>query len=181
MAPRVLPAFLLLLLLVAFQPVAVAARKRSVVFYQDPPTMDTVVTGNLKLYIYHAVLRTVKDGPIVGRLYGQTQFDEALFVGAQIETRARNLVFEFTGDAGAGFNKKIVPLGQVTASGVVSYADDSFFLQVGRPVTVPVTGGSHGWYKATGQVTSTRLDAAGAHTHHFEIEHSTYKPRKQQA
>ena len=127
--------------------------------------------------MYHAVLRTVKDGPIIGRLYGQTQFNEALFVNAEIETRARNLVFEFVGD-----NKKLVPQGQVTANGVVSYVDDSFFLQVGRPVTVPVTGGSMGWYKATGQVTSTLLDDAGAHTHHFEVQHSRYKPpRKQQA
>lgn len=164
----------------ALQPAAVLAKKRSVVIYQDPPTMDTVVTGNLKLYMYHAVLRTAKDGPIVGRLYGQTQFNEALFVGAQIETRARNLVFEFIGDA-AGSHKKLVPQGQVTANGVVSYVDDSFFLQVGRPVTVPVTGGSLGWFKATGQVTSTRLDNAGAHTHQFEVEHSTFKlPRKQQ-
>eukprot|EP00624_Nannochloropsis_granulata_P004162 evm.model.NODE_3093_length_2377_cov_12.354649.1 len=89
---RILPVFPFLLL-VAFQPAAVLAKKRSVVVYQDPPTMDTVVTGDLKIYMYHAVLRTVKDGPIIGRLYGQTQFNEALFVNAEIETRARNLVF----------------------------------------------------------------------------------------
>ena len=111
----------------------------------------------------------------MGRLYGQAQYDEALFVNAQIETRTRNLVFEFVGD-----NKKLVPQEQVTASGVVSYEDDAA-LQVGRPVTMPVTGGSMGWYKATGQLTTTRLDDAGAQTHHFEIEHSTFKPpRKQQ-
>ena len=42
---RIIP--VLLLLLVAFQPAAVLAKKRSVVIYQDPPTMNPVITGNL--------------------------------------------------------------------------------------------------------------------------------------
>lgn len=88
-----------------------------------------------------------------------------------METRARNLVFEFNGST----SHKTAPRGLVTANGVVSYADDSFFLQVGTPVTVPVTGGSLGWYAATGQVTSTRLNPDGEHSHTFEVQYSVYK------
>lgn len=90
-----------------------------------------------------------------------------------METRTRQLVFEFTGSA----KDKVAPLGQVTASGVVSYTDNSFFLQAGRPVTIPVTGGSQGWFGASGQVTSTRLNDAGEHTHTFEITASNRKSK----
>lgn len=163
-----LAVLLLLVLAVA------AAKKRTVTFHQDPPQMDTVTNGNFKMYQWWATLRTVKDGPIIGRAYGQTSFNEALFVGAAIEARTRTLAFEFIGAP----KDKVAPLGQVTANGVVSYANDSFFLEVGRPVTVPVTGGSLGWYGATGQVTSVRLNAQGEHTHTFEIITSNYKPSR---
>ncbi len=43
---------------------------------------DTIVDGDLKVYQYFAALRMAEGGPAVGTLYGQTSFNEALFVGA---------------------------------------------------------------------------------------------------
>lgn len=43
-------------------------------------------------------------------------------------------------------------------------------------MVVPVTGGSLGWYGATGQVTSTRLNAQNEHEHTFDVRILNYKP-----
>lgn len=90
-----------------------------------------------------------------------------------METRSRALVFEFDGNPAV----KKVPKGQVTAAGVVTYANDSFFLELNKPVTVPVTGGSLGWYAATGQVTTVKLDANGEHSHTFDIRYFNHKSK----
>lgn len=73
-------AVLLLLLAV---PAPVAAKKRTVTFFQDPPTMDTEsISGNIMIYQYFATLRTMKGGPIVGTLHGQTSYNEELDAAA---------------------------------------------------------------------------------------------------
>lgn len=74
-----------LLLILGFGPApaaAVAMKKRTVTFFQDPPVINTIIDGNLTVYQYYADLRTAKGGPLVGRLYGQTNFNEALFANA---------------------------------------------------------------------------------------------------
>jgi hypothetical protein len=67
---------------------------------------------------------------------------------------------------------------QVTSSGIVVYDDASFFLQTGVPVVMAVTGGSLGWYGATGQLTTIRQNAQGDHTQTLDITYSNYKPGK---
>ena len=88
--------------------------------------------------------------------------------------RAVRLVYNFTGSA---FNK-IAPLGQVTANGVAGpFLNDSFFRQLAVPRTYSVTGGTFGWFGATGQVTITRLNDQNEHSHMFEALYSKYKPK----
>ncbi len=94
------------------------------------------------------------------------------------EARARTLVFDFFGNVSTKPKAKTVPKGQVTASGVIVYNDDDFFLETGVPMVMPVTGGSLGWYGATGQLTTVRLNAQGEHTQTLDITYSNHKSRK---
>jgi len=61
---------------------AAAAKKRTMTFFQDPPSISTIAQGDLIFYQYFATLRLAEGGPAVGTLYGQTSYNEALFVGA---------------------------------------------------------------------------------------------------
>lgn len=57
----------------------------------------------------------------------------------------------------------------MTSNGVVTYPANSPFLDL-APVTMAVTGGTGtDWFGATGQVTTERVNAAGAHTHTFQV------------
>lgn len=136
---------------------AVGMKKTLLSLYQDPPTIVNGTYGSFVFATYDAVLRSSKGGPIVGMLYGTTTVNKALDVNLNMDARDRHLTFDFG------------PKGQITAAGVVSYPADSAFLFVNDPTTMAVTGGTFDYFGATGQVTSQRLDATGAHTQTFQM------------
>jgi hypothetical protein len=87
--------------------------------------------------------------------------------------RAVRLVYDFLGSA----SDKFAPRGQVTASGISgSFSNaSSLFRQVGVAKTYSVTGGTYGWFGATGQVTVTRLNDKNEYSHMFELMYYKYK------
>lgn len=136
---------------------AVGMKKTLLSLYQDPPTIVNGTYDSYFYFTYDAVLRSSKGGPIVGTLYGTTTVNTVLDERSDLDARDRHLTFDFG------------PKGQITAAGVASYPANSAFLHVNDPTTMAVTGGTFDYFGATGQVTSQRLDATGAHTQTFQM------------
>lgn len=87
--------------------------------------------------------------------------------------RAVRLAYDFIGSD----SDKFAPRGQVAASGFSGpfLNASSLFRQVGAGKTYPVTGGTYGWFGATGQVTVTRLNDQNEYSHMFELMYYKYK------
>ncbi|GAB5036808.1 Hypothetical protein NocV09_05000090 [Nannochloropsis oceanica] len=149
--------FLIVFAVLTRQASAVRMKKTLLSLYQDPPTLVNGTYSSFVFATYEAVLRSSKDGPMVGTLFGTTIVNTVLDTSLQTDLRDRHLTFDFG------------PKGQITAAGIVSYPANTSFLNVDVPTTMAVTGGSFDYFGATGQVTSQRLDATGAHTQTFQI------------
>lgn len=164
-----------------------AAKKQTIVLYQEPPTIDTgIINDEYRYMVYQAVVRyNNAQGKVAGVLYGSTYAHDilnvvdvgtfyygmgssspwpflywsifALFHNIQEERRDRSLTFVL------GKN------GQITGKGVTVYPLDDQFLKNNKPVTIAITGGTEKYFAANGQVTSVKLNDDGNYMHTLQF------------
>lgn len=148
--------------IVLFGGVAVPAQATdnytTLVINQDAPKLTTtsfafgtdtefIVTFSAPL----SIAKTKKSGEIVGRL---TVLDIGGEQGTS-QTRYRDISF-------------LLPGGQIIAAGASEYVTSQIELQLSRPVTIAIIGGTGKYLGARGEVT-TRRNADGTYQHRVKL------------
>lgn len=150
---------------------ALGLRKRAVTVYTEMLRGDTATTDRHTIYSTYNIMRT-EAGVVVGTVFVQKTTSTSFYEGGPTQPRLRSLIFNFTG--GAGLDETI-PAGQVTVQGVATYPNDSMILAPGSLVSASVTGRTGGWYGATGQLVTLRLDGPTTSRQTFEIYYGKNK------
>lgn len=138
-----------------------------VTFYQDPPSLtpvDLLPLGKSHgdAYYFNATLRSAKEGPIIGELFGVLMVDKLSPLGSagketSMEQRLTYLVF--------AFNNKT---DQIVVGGVPDYPAQENQFMPNTPIVRAVLGGTNKYMGVRGQVVSTRNDN-GSYTHAFTL------------
>jgi hypothetical protein len=122
-----------------------------IIFYQDPPNLTAVDVPPLgksqgDAYYFNASLRSEKDGPVIGELFGVKTVDKlspSRTTGS--EQRLTFLIFTF--------NDKT---DQIVVAGVVDYPAQEYQFVPNKPVVRAVLSGTGKFMGVRGQVVSTR-------------------------
>jgi hypothetical protein len=122
-----------------------------IIFYQDPPNLTAVDVPPLDkshgdAYYFNASLRSEKDGPVIGELFGIKTVDKLSSLRTTgSEQRLTSLIFTF--------NNKT---DQIVVAGVVDYPAQEGQFMLNEPVVRAVLGGTGKFMGVRGQVVSTR-------------------------
>ena len=122
-----------------------------IIFYMDPPNLtavDVPPVGKSQgdAYYFNASLRSEKDGPVIGELFGIKTVDKLSSLHTTgSEQRLTSLIFTFNNETD-----------QIVVAGIVDYPAQEGQFMLNKPVVRAVLGGTGTFMGVRGQVVSTR-------------------------